>query len=96
MHSGIRRLWTWGVIPVVLAIPLALFASFAALSHNTQEEFCAYVAAGATGNYTSQGSPCNIDWQSVSLVFGSWFVAQMIVFTIIHAFWISARRKRAL
>lgn len=96
MRIAHRRLLTWGVIPATLAIPLALFMCFAALSHNPQEEFCAYLSSGGTGNYTSQGSPCNVKWGEISFVFGGWFLVQLVLFTIVHSLWIQRSGKRAL
>lgn len=82
MNISIRRLVSWVLIPLLVGLPLALFICYGALQHNFQEEFCAYVAHGAPANYSMQGEGCNIKWGELSLVFGVWLVAQLVILTV--------------
>jgi hypothetical protein len=82
MSASSRRLLSWVLLPLLLGLPLALFMGYAALQHNPQEEFCAYVAHGASANYSMQGEGCNIKWGELSLVFGVWLVAQLVILAV--------------
>jgi hypothetical protein len=93
MSSTPRRLFSWVAIPLLMAVPLALFMGYAALQHNPQEEFCAYVAHGASANYSVQGEGCNIKWGELSLVFASWLLAQTVILTVARAVLSSFRGK---
>jgi hypothetical protein len=89
MHTGSlsRRFYAWALAPALLAIPLALFMAYAALEHNPQEEFCAYVSAHVSSNYISNGEPCRIKWRETGLIFAVWFGVQAVVFSIAHVLW---------
>jgi hypothetical protein len=54
----------------------------AALAHNPQEEFCAYVAQNAAAGYSHGGVACNIRWRELGLLFGVWLLAQLQVLTV--------------
>lgn len=82
MSVASRRLLFWVLLPLLLALPLALFASYAAFQHNPQGEFCAYVAHGASANYAHEGTPCNMQWGELGLVLGSWLVVQVLAWTV--------------
>ncbi len=79
-----RRLLSWVLLPLLLALPLALFMGYAAFQHNPQEEFCAYVAQGMAANHSLQGEGCNIRWGEVGLLFGGWLLAQLVILTVVR------------
>ncbi|MEO8022887.1 hypothetical protein [Polaromonas sp.] len=81
-------------LSLILASPFSLFASYAALEHNPQEEFCGFIKSPAQANYTSQGDPCTIKWSEIALVFGSWFVPQFLLFAICQVLWARRRQRR--
>ncbi len=88
-----HRLLSWVLLPLLLALPLALFMGYAALQHNPQEEFCAYVAHGVSANYSLQGEGCNIKWGGLSLVFASGLFAQVVIMTVARVALSSFRGK---
>lgn len=77
MNVSARRLVSWVLIPLLVGLPLALFMGYAALEHNPQQEFCAYVADGISAHYSVQGEGCNIRWREVGLLLGVWLLAQL-------------------
>ncbi|MEO8390239.1 hypothetical protein [Polaromonas sp.] len=82
MSDAIRRILSWVLIPLLVALPLALFASYAALQHNPQGEFCAYVAHAASANYMHEGMACDIQGGALGLVLGSWLFVQVLIGTV--------------
>jgi hypothetical protein len=82
MSFSTRHLVSWVLMPLLVALPLALFISHGALQHNPQQEFCAHVAHGVSANYSVQGEDCNIRWGGVGLLFGVWLFAQVVILAV--------------
>jgi hypothetical protein len=80
MRNLLDRLWLgpwrrWIVIYCGLVAGMFLLwglaATYTALDHNPQGEFCAYVDEGEPANWSSQGGACRLRWGEIGLL---WFV----------------------
>jgi len=85
----------WFVLSHMAALAVGLFAAYAALEHNPQEEFCTYVASGAFANYVAYGDPCLINWVAVSWVFIPWLaITAAALFYAPFALWKLTRGEK--
>jgi hypothetical protein len=77
------------LLRIVLAVPMALFMSYAALEHNPQEEFCTYISANSAAMYlySSGGEFCEIKWWPVIQISLSWLLIQFLVIAFIQSLW---------
>ena len=87
----VPRFSVWVLATVALSISLGLLASYLALEHNPQEAFCVYVARGGVGNFTSWNEPCAIRWLPLTIVFFSWFAAQVAISVVARSAWRALR-----
>ena len=79
------------LMTIALSTPLGFLSSYLAMEHNPQGTFCAYVARGGIGNAISWNEPCVIRWLPLTMVFFSWFVAQIVILVLARSAWRALR-----